>query len=140
MSVIRRDKKLEELSPFDQKYAVTFEGYVQSFINPEMLLANKISEDSQIFENIKKAQSKRIKIFNAMENTDNPKALEKLDQEFTANEFYLQEQWGFEENIDYHKFWEAPKCTCPKFDNEDNYPSGYYSFDQKCPIHLHRFK
>lgn len=140
MSVIKKDKKIEELNKFQQKYAVTFKGYLQHFINPEMLLSNKISDDSQTFENIKKAQSKRIKIFHLMENTDNQKALEKLDQEFTANEFYLQEQWGFEKNIDYHKFWEAPKCTCPKIDNEDSYPSGYYSFNQNCPVHSHRFK
>jgi len=58
MSVIKREKKLEELGQFDQKYAVTFEGYVQNFINPEMLLANKISEDSQTFKNIKKINYK----------------------------------------------------------------------------------
>lgn len=140
MSIIKRNKKIEELTEFEQKYAVTFDGYLQYFINPEMLLSSKIAEDSQGFKNIKKSQSKRIKIFYLMENTDDQKALEKLDKEFTSNEFYLQEQWGFEKNINYHKFWEAPKCTCPKFDNDDNYPFGHYSFNQNCPVHSHRFK
>jgi hypothetical protein len=140
MSVFKKNKKLEDLSDFDKRYAVCVNGYVQSYINPEMLNQQKISEDSEQFANIKQTQSKRIQIFMEMEKTENLQKLSALDQEFTANEFYLQKQWGFKENIDFHRFWDAPKCSCPKADNDDNYPTGFYHFNQICKIHGHRFK
>ena len=140
MTIVKKDKKLEDLSDFYKQYAVIFKGYVQSFINPEMLIQQKISTESDTFKKLKEAQAERISIFYQMELTDDENLLAKLDSAFTANEFYLQNLWGFEENIDFHKFWEAPKCTCPKLDNNDQYPTGYYSYNQSCPIHKNRFK
>lgn len=140
MTIISKKRKIEDLSNYDKQFAVVFKGYVQSFINPEMLTQQKISEDSEVFQKIKEAQAERISIFYQMEKTNDQKLLSKLDFAFTANEFYLQSLWGFEENIDFHKFWEAPKCICPKLDNDDVYPTGFYSFRESCPIHKSRFE
>lgn len=51
------------------------------------------------------------------------------------NEKLLQKLWKFEENEDFIKFWNFPGCTCPKMDNNDNYPYGRYVTVQTCPIH-----
>jgi len=51
------------------------------------------------------------------------------------NEKLLQKLWKFDDNEDYIKFWNFPACTCPKMDNNDNYPCGRYVQVQNCPIH-----
>jgi hypothetical protein len=52
-----------------------------------------------------------------------------------SNEKLLQKLWKFDDNEDYIKFWNFPACTCPKMDNNDNYPHGRYVRVQTCPIH-----
>lgn len=55
-------------------------------------------------------------------------------EEWVSNEYKLQDLWGFERNPNFHKFWEMEGCTCPKLDNEDEYP--YRNFvNTSCPIH-----
>ena len=54
---------------------------------------------------------------------------------WTQNEYSLQELWGFPKDPNYHKFWEMAGCTCPKMDNEDAYPTGYYIRVGDCPLH-----
>ena len=54
---------------------------------------------------------------------------------YTELELLLQQNWGFPESINYHKFWNRPKCTCVKMDNDDAYPVGYYSINMHCPLH-----
>lgn len=58
-------------------------------------------------------------------------------EEWTANEFELQKLWGFPEDQQYHKFWKMQGCTCPKMDNEDAYPTGFYVNNGSCPLHGH---
>jgi len=43
--------------------------------------------------------------------------------------------WKFEVNVDYYKFWNVPGCRCSVLDNEDAYPSGYYTINLDCPLH-----
>ena len=47
----------------------------------------------------------------------------------------LQRLWKFPVNPDYYKFWNVPGCECAKIDNEDAYPTGYYSINLNCPLH-----
>jgi hypothetical protein len=57
------------------------------------------------------------------------------DSKCTELEFQLQKAWGFQQDSKYHKFWERPRCTCPKMDNDDGYPYGYYTISGVCPLH-----
>lgn len=50
-------------------------------------------------------------------------------------EIHLQQLWGFPENIAMYKFWWVPTCVCPKHDNDDVHPSGYYTRNLGCPLH-----
>lgn len=54
---------------------------------------------------------------------------------WTANEYKLQELWGFPKSSAYHRFWDAEGCTCPRLDNDDAYPTGYYVINETCPLH-----
>lgn len=75
----------------------------------------------------------REAIFNAAEKN-----------EYIAKELYLcwmeleatlQVIWGFPQNTNYIRTWYYPHCTCPKIDNDDNYPHGHYVTNEECPIH-----
>jgi hypothetical protein len=61
--------------------------------------------------------------------------LRQLYDAWFSNEQLLQELWNFELNDNFIRFWEAPGCICPRMDNEDNYPHGYYVTRGDCPIH-----
>ena len=52
-----------------------------------------------------------------------------------ALEAALQRLWGFPEDVNWVKTWHYPHCTCPKMDNDDSYPHGYYTYSGSCPIH-----
>lgn len=56
-------------------------------------------------------------------------------EEWIENEYMLQALWGFKEDPRYHKFWNMKGCTCPKLDNEDAYPTGFYTLNASCPLH-----
>ena len=55
-------------------------------------------------------------------------------EEWTTNEYRLQDLWGFQRNSAYHRFWEMEGCSCPKMDNEDGYPFRFVK-NSGCPIH-----
>lgn len=47
----------------------------------------------------------------------------------------LQDAWKFDQNDNFIRFWEVPRCSCPKMDNSDNFPLGYYITNQDCEVH-----
>jgi hypothetical protein len=44
-------------------------------------------------------------------------------KEWKKLEFCLQALWRFELDASYHKDYLLPGCTCPKMDNDDDYPA-----------------
>ena len=50
-------------------------------------------------------------------------------------EMCLQDSWKFPRDYRRFMFWERPRCTCPKYDNEDRYPNGNYIYSIECPVH-----
>ena len=61
--------------------------------------------------------------------------LAQYNEYVVACEYALQRAWGFPEDENYHRFWNTPRCECPKIDNEDAYPTGYYAHTVGCPVH-----
>ena len=93
---------------------------------------DRISNNKNL-EKLKTCLLEKLKIHDIIENTD-----ENLDQYYkklTDIEYNLQLLYGEDEDISFHKFWETPKCTCPKIDNLEIYPSDKPFFDKNCPIH-----
>jgi len=89
-------------------------------------------------ENVKKIEELHVyrdSLFRLMENSKDHDALKALDKECELVEFRLQELWGFTKDKNYHKFWYRPGCTCPRMDNNDNYPYGRYTVSYNCPLH-----
>lgn len=86
-------------------------------------------------EAIKEAHQLRLAICDMMTETEDWKELQSLAADITECEFHLQDLWKFERDEKFHRFWELPKCQCPRMDNEDSYPIGYYVTNMNCPIH-----
>ena len=62
-------------------------------------------------------------------------SIKKYYKKLTNIEFNMQTLYDEDEDILYHKFWETPKCTCPKINNIEIYPSKNSLIDNFCPIH-----
>lgn len=74
-------------------------------------------------------------IHKRMGKTKSRKNLQTYNKSLDIIEEILQELWGFDRNINYIKFWERPKCSCPHLDNNDRYPYGYYIINNDCVLH-----
>ena len=98
-----------------------------------MQLANKLGLSDATIAAIKYRQERRthLKVLYSTKVFTSKQYVE----EWTDNEYHLQELWGFPKDSKYHKFWEMAGCTCPKMDNEDAYPTGYYYKSLDCPLH-----
>jgi hypothetical protein len=138
MSIIKKEKRVEELDSYDKRYAISYDGYVQEYLNPIIVEEQMIIDDSEQFKNLKQAYLTRLKIFHKMEITTNTTHLKKLDALYEKNEFYIQSSYNFNEDSKFHKFWNAPNCTCNKEKNNFLYPNGDYHIDVNCPVHSHR--
>jgi hypothetical protein len=77
----------------------------------------------------------KLNIYEAIKKEEDKAALKCYSQNLTDLEFRLQALWGFSINAKFHRFWWTPKCLCAKIDNEDAYPTGYYSISSNCPLH-----
>ena len=61
--------------------------------------------------------------------------IRKNYSEWFENERILQDLWKFPQDDNFIKFWAFPACTCPKMDNDDNFPAGRYVQTSSCIIH-----
>lgn len=86
-------------------------------------------------ESIKDAHILKMLIYRDIEKTDNPVELRSLNLQLQELEFHLQDLWGFSRDARYHRFWEYPKCICPKSDNIDRYATGFAIVNSDCPLH-----
>jgi len=107
----------------------------QSTVLNASLLKKQGIEDLETVERLCASHVDKFKIFEAMENTDDPKELHDLAIVYEALEFSQQHVWGFPENRDMHRWWVVPKCTCPHVDNENAYGTEYRHINGNCPVH-----
>lgn len=117
-------------SLFTDEYTVKHGEFIDR-IEPELL--NELSD----LPALKNCLLEKLKIYSEIEKT-NKKDLTSFDNRLTNVEFNLQILYGVDEDINFHRFWETPKCTCPKIDNTLKYPFGDYEIDANCPIHKNR--
>jgi len=104
----------------------------------EVMMLNKALLDRQnCWENleaIKAAHSKKLHVYDLINETEDRILLKKYAQTLTDIEFELQGLWKFELNGNFHRIWEYPKCECPQLDNRDRYPHGHI-ISEGCPLH-----
>ena len=62
-----------------------------------------------------------------------PKHVARLIESY---EYVLQGLWNFEQNPDYHTYWNKVEgCTCPQMDNEGMMGTGMRWKNDECPFH-----
>lgn len=111
---------------------VKYKGKKAMRLNERLIKAQKCEAN---LEEIKKCFIRRLEYYDMLKETNDLTMLRALAKSIEINEFKMQELYGFPQDAKFHRFWEAPKCTCPKMDNRDSWPSGFYSVDPRCPLH-----
>jgi len=102
-------------------------------INQNLIQLQNLSKD----DILKVSKIHKIKdcFYSVMEKEQNIDKLKYISKILTQIEFRLQSLWRFEQDIIFHRFWEVPKCECPKMDNEDVYGTGHRYINSNCIIH-----
>ena len=125
------------------KSYITFEDIMNDFDKNDIYLVKykenrcRVDKDKlTINKNLSKLKNcliEKMKIYDEIKNTD--ENLDTFYKKITDIEYNIQLLYGEDEDISQHKFWETPKCTCPKIDNIEIFPSNNPIFSPDCPIH-----
>jgi hypothetical protein len=111
---------------------ITYKG--RKIILNRRLIIQKCVHDETLNEIIK-CHKLLIDIDIKLQSTNDKPEINSLLIDWHGVQFILQELCGFKQDINYHEFWRLTACTCPKMDNEDRYPSGYYVYSGDCSLH-----
>ena len=102
-------------------------------LNPVLISLQNLSEADVSL--IKRLHMTRMEIECDMEDAPSEYILKGLYSLWWNVQHLLQDAWKFERNDNFIRFWDVPRCTCPKMDNEENYPLGYYVTNMSCEVH-----
>lgn len=128
-----------------KSYPVIVNDEVKKYINPFLVKKQNLST-----KDIKKIINLHIQNINLQEkyekilldeeknNIENSNTGKEYDDQWTTIQQNLQINWKFSVNSKMHIFWEVKGCSCPKMDNQDAYPTGFYHYSSNCSIHKHR--
>lgn len=106
-------------------------------------LAEKQGLSESAIAKIEELHSKRSDIFESVEKMQKtgykkeiqPEIFKELYGEWIDIEHSLQTLWKFGVDDNKIRFWNFPACSCAKVDNEEAYPTGFYSMSGGCVIH-----
>lgn len=113
---------------------VIYRGINQDDVSVNLSLAKKygLSRDSVIM--ISSLYQQRQVIFEALQSGQF-KPSKRLNSMLESIEESLQLQWFNKVDMKYYRFWDIPKCVCPKVDNTERYPYGNYIISENCKFH-----
>ncbi len=133
LDVMKEAKEfLENLQKSENKFVVFYDGKPVLKLNEKLIETQKCEEN---LEKIKNLHVERLEIEEEMRKETDQIKLIVWNEEYTQIEFELQKAWKFEQDKNFHRFWNRPKCSCPKMDNEDRYPTGNYIVSRECKLH-----
>ena len=127
------DSLANDFNYTNEELAVRYNGNLVCVLNPYLI--NKMKIDRETLEKLKLTHIERAKIFAAMEATDDVFGLKYLAEEFDKLEFKQQALWGWPQDANMHRWFDVPKCTCPKTDNAERLGTKYRIIAEDCPIH-----
>ncbi len=127
------------MKSYNDPLHISYEQLTVTFNNAPVLMLNKALLDQQnCWENleaIKEVHWLKLVLHSIIMETQDSSLLQDLARDITECEFELQRLWKFTRDSKFHRFWDTPKCQCPKIDNNDWYPTGHYIINQSCPLH-----
>jgi hypothetical protein len=119
-----------------EKLCVYYKGEVAYMMNKSLLDRQNCWEN---LDKIKAAHVRKLTVYDLIRETENPAILKKYGEVLKLLEFELQSYWKFPLDANFHRFWEYPKCECPKLDNRDAYPHRQI-INLSCPLHGYEIK
>jgi hypothetical protein len=131
VSMVQYDPNIEQFP--DHPCAVIYEGKVISYLNPNLIKKNGLSINE--VAKIKSLHCSKYIVFQAMENTDDVTTLKYYAKIVEGIEYDLQGTWHFAKSSMMHRWFDVPKCKCPKLDNEERMGTKFRIFSADCPIH-----
>lgn len=132
---IKKVKRVDPLHVPSAKLVVNWQGEERFILNKALLDQQNCWHNLEL---IKELHKTRLDLELKMSKTDFTVPLHIRRQnhyDWVNNQFELQKAWGFDQDARFHKFWEVKGCLCPKLDNMDAYPAGYYVTTSGCPLH-----
>ena len=108
----------------------------KTYLNTNLLKSQGVDADG--VEKIEKLHKFRMALEGTMELAPS-EALPELFDLWMNGQYKLQDEWHFGVNPDFIRFWDVPRCSCPKQANELKYPKGDYNIDSTCPVHIKGF-
>ena len=104
-----------------------------STINQNLVNRQKVSADD--VQKIVKLQTIRKYFYDFIELSDDKEEIRRLDKIITQIEFQLQKLWGFPQDRNFHRWFDVPKCSCPKWDNAESLGSDFRIINPNCILH-----
>lgn len=138
---LKQPEVLEVLKGWTEKlgYTPTFDcnGKIQC-LNPRLLQTKQIPESR--FDEMVKLHIEKDTIMRYMQLIGGQREIQKVAlrqyaKKITKIEFALQGLWGFGQDENFHRWWELPKCSCPKMDNEEHWGTEFRVINQNCILH-----
>lgn len=124
----------KSLTKLIKKANVIYKNSIICRLNVGLILQQKLNNDS--IKKLRALHRKRFKMFEEMKKIRSKKVLKSYVPRIERIEFALQEAWGFPKNAKLHCWWNrAPKCRCPKMDNDDRFGTGVRVISSDCPLH-----
>lgn len=112
---------------------------VIEYDEPEQFIISKRFMDlTKAWKNLSKLKEAywwKLMFFDMIKETDDLLELHSLAEDLKDLEMYIQELFNFTPDPNYHRFWEAPKCSCPKTDNSERWGTPYTIVNHFCVLH-----
>lgn len=102
-------------------------------VNP--ILIRKMGLDFDSIKKIENLQRIRGYFFNIIEISDDFSEIKRISNIVTQINFQLQKLWKFDQDENMHRWFDIPKCSCPKLDNEESLGTPSRIIDPNCIIH-----
>ena len=122
-----------KLSTSQQNKSFTHVSSKLSMINQNLVNRQKVSADD--VQKIVKLQTIRKYFYDFIELSNDKEEIRRLDKIITQIEFKLQKLWGFPQDRNHHRWFDVPKCSCPKRDNADSLGSDLRTINSDCILH-----
>lgn len=131
---MKKAKLAKTEKTLNKYYAVYYKGKLELYLSPHLAVKQNLNIED--LETIRKVHIKRLKLFEKIESENDIVKLRKLADKVTEIEFELQDAWKFDRDAKFHSWWfNAPKCTCPKLDNNERIGTGTFIINGNCLLH-----
>lgn len=104
-------------------------------LNINLIKKQGLENNIERIEQLKQSHIEKMMLFEQMKQTDDRIKLHELAGSVEQLEYHQQYLWGFPLNSNMHRWFEVPKCACPKQDNIDRMGTNYKIYDYNCPVH-----